>query len=178
MTTYEYQIQEQDFIDFQLYTASKSESIRRKKRNGWIGLTLGSAVLGIWCFWVDARSMAIYFGLVAVLVLLFYPTYFMWRYKRHYEKYINTNYKGRFGETVIAEIHPDHIFTKDRTGEGKIYLSGIDHISETPKHLFASISSGMSLIFPKENINSQQLKEEFAAAKIPIHDELDWKWKL
>lgn len=175
---YEYKIEEQDFIDFQLYTASKSESIQRKKRNGWIGLTLGAAIFGILCFMLDATSTSIYFAVVAVLTLLFYPQYFMWRHKRHYENHIKKNHQNRFGETVSIEIHPDHIFTKDRTGEGKVYLSAIDQINETPKHLFASISSGMTLIFPKENIDSEQLKEEFRAAKIPIHEELDWKWKL
>jgi len=36
----------------------------------------------------------------------------------------------------------------------------------------------MTLIFPKENINCKQLKEEFKTLKIPIREELDWKWNL
>lgn len=173
--TYEYQIQEEDFVGFQLYTASKSESIRRKKRNGWIGLTISALILAL-LLW-EHGGLGIYFLIVAVITLLFYPKYFMWRYKRHYENYVKKSHKNRFGEKVRIEIHPDHIFTKDRTGEGKIYLSAIDQINETSKYFFVQISSGMTLIFPKENINSEQLKEKFDTLKIPIHEELNWKWK-
>ena len=34
--TIEYKIEEQDFLDFQLFTASKSDRINKKKRNGWV----------------------------------------------------------------------------------------------------------------------------------------------
>jgi len=173
---YEYQIHEQDFLKFQLYTASKSESIRRKKRKGWIGLTIGFGIVALLSFLAGMMSHTVGWGIASVLVLIFYPTYFMWRYKRHYKNYIKKSHQNRFGESVIMEVHPDHIFTKDRTGEGKIYLSAIDQINETSKHLFVQISSGMTLIFPKENINSEQLKEEFRALEMPIHEELDWKW--
>lgn len=171
---YEYKIHEQDFLDFQLYTASKSKSIRRKKRNGWAGLTVGSFALAL-LFWGQG-VLGVYFLVAGVLILLFYPTYFMWRYKRHYENHVKQSHKNRFGESVTLEIHSDHIFTKDRTGEGKTYLSVIDQINETSKHFFIQISSGLTLIFPKENINHEQLKEEFKALNIPIHEELDWKW--
>jgi len=171
---YKYQIYEQDFLDFQLYTASKSESIRRKKRNAWIGLTVAGLVLAF--LFQEDGMLGIYFLVASVVTLLFYPTYFKWRYKRHYENHIKQSHKNRFGESVIMEIHPDHIFTKDSTGEGKIYLSAIDQINETSKHFFVKISSGMTLIFPKKNIDNEQLKEEFKALKIPIHEELDWKW--
>jgi len=122
---YKYQIHEQDFIDFQLYTASKSESIRRKKRNGWIGLTVGFGIVALLSFFAGMMSHTVGWGAASLLFLLCYPTYFMWRHKRHYENYIKQNHKNRFGESVILEVHPDHIFTKDSTGEGKIYLSAI-----------------------------------------------------
>lgn len=174
---YKYKIHEQDFLDFQLYTASKSESIRRKKRNGWIGLTIAFGIVAVLSFLAGMIPHAVGWSIAAGMVLLFYPMYFMWRYKRHFENYIKKSHKNRFGETVVLEVHPDHIFTKDRTGEGKIYISAIDQVNETSKHLFMSISSGQTLILPKKDIDSEQLKEELTALNIPIHKELDWKWK-
>ncbi len=174
---YKYLLHEQDYIDFQLYSASKSEDIRRKKRNGWIGLTIGFGVVALLCFLAGMMPYTVGWSTAALMVLLFYPTYFMWRYKRHFENYIRKSHKNRFGESVILEVHPDHIFTKDRTGEGKIYISAIDQINATSKHLFISISSGLTLIIPKKDIDSEQLKEELRALDIPIHEELDWKWK-
>ena len=174
---YKYLLHEQDYIDFQLYSASKSEDIRRKKRNGWIGLTVAFGIVALLSFFAGMIPHTVGWSIAAVMVLIFYPMYFMWRYKRHFENYTRKSHKNRFGESVILEVHSDHIFTKDRTGEGKIYISAIDQVNETSKHFFVQISSGMTLILPKENINSEQLKEEFKALNIPIYQELSWKWK-
>ena len=89
--TLEIKINEQDFLDFQLFTASKSDRINKKKRNGWILLTLGSTVVALFFYLNQNIAMTIYFGLVAIACGLFYPRYFKWRYKKHYKTYIREN---------------------------------------------------------------------------------------
>ena len=97
--TIEYQLNEQDFLDFQLFTASQSDRINKKKKNGWILLTIGSIVVSIYFYINQDIALTIYFGLVALACGLFYPRYFRWRYKRHYKTYIKENYSKRFGQT-------------------------------------------------------------------------------
>ena len=111
----DYKIDEQDFLDFQLFTASKSDRINKKKRNGWILLTAGSIVIALYFYLNGNSTMTIYFGLVALACGLFYPKYFKWRYKNHYKTYIKENYSKRFGQIESLEISSDYIFSKDKT---------------------------------------------------------------
>ena len=122
----EYSLEEQDFLVFQLFTASKSDRINKKKRNGWILLTVGALLITVYFYLSRINSMAIYFGIVVIVTGLFYPKYFRWRYKKHYHTYIIENYSKRFGELATLEFNPDSIFSRDKTGEGKLNLSEIE----------------------------------------------------
>ena len=176
--TLEYKINEQDFLDFQLFTASKSDRINKKKRNGWILLTIGSIVIALYFYLSENTAMTIYFGLVAIVCGLFYPKYFKWRYKKHYKTYIKENYSKRFGQVESLEINSDYIFSKDKTGEGKINLSEIERVDETDNHFFLKISTGMSLLIPKSELgNVDKLRKKFKEIGLIINDETKWTWK-
>lgn len=173
-----YKIKEQDFLDFQLFTASKSDRINKKKRNGWILLTVGAIVIAFLFYLKENTTITIYFGFVAVVCGLFYPKYFKWRYKKYYKTYIKENYSKRFGETETLEINDNHILSKDKTGEGKINLSEIEIINETDNHFFLKISIGASLLIPKKELkNVDKLREKFKEIGLAINNETNWNWK-
>jgi hypothetical protein len=174
----EYQITEQDFLDFQLFTASQSTRIKRKKRNGWIFLTLGSLIFSLF-FFIDSNIvLAVYFGVFAVICGLFYPKYFVWRYKKHYRTYLKDNYAKRFGETEVLEIQDDFIISKDKTGEGKINISEIEKVDETDNHFFLKISTGLSLIIPKNGIENQDdLRTKFQSLRLILIRSINTNWK-
>lgn len=176
--TLEYKIDEQDFLDFQLFTASKSDRINKKKRNGWILLTAGSIVVACYFYLNENNPMTIYCGVVAVVTGIFYPRYFKCRYKKHYKTYIKENYSKRFGQVETIEINNDSILSKDKTGEGKINLSEIEKIDETDNHFFLKISTGLSLIIPKKELESvNELREKFKNVGLTVQDETNWTWK-
>lgn len=174
----EYKIHEQDFLEFQLFAASKSDRINKKKRDSWILLTLGSIVAAFYFYLNQNNPMAIYFGLVAIACGLFYPKYFRWRYKKHFQTYIRENYSKRFGESEIIEITTDSIFSKDKTGETKINLSEIEKVDETNNHFFLKISTGHSLIIPKNELSeTDALRKKFKDLGLPVNNETNWKWE-
>jgi hypothetical protein len=70
---YTFHLTEQDFIDFQLYVSSKSESIQRKKVRQMVILTAMFGVLGVLSYVQSNLSSAKGFGLVALATLIFYP---------------------------------------------------------------------------------------------------------
>jgi hypothetical protein len=176
--TLEYKIDEQDFLDFQLFTASKSDRINKKKRNGWILLTIGSIVVALYFYLNENVAMTIYFGLVAIACGLFYPKYFKWKYKKHYKTYIKENYSKRYGQIEALEINNDYIFSKDKTGEGKINISEIERVDETDNHFFLKISTGLSLIIPKKELeNVDELRENFKEIRLTVNNETNWTWK-
>ena len=176
--TLEYKISQQDFLDFQLFTASKSERINKKKRNGWILLTLGSILIALYFYLNQNNAMAIYFALIAIACGLFYPKYFKWRYKKHYKTYIEENYSKRFDQVEILQINDDSILSKDRTGEGKMNLSEIEKIDETGNHFFLKLSTGFSLIIPKKGLDHpDELRKRFRGLGLTLNDETNWKWE-
>ena len=149
-----YKIGEQDFLDFQLFTASQSDRIKRKMLYAWIFLIFGFGIVSGYSYFKDNIVLTIYFGLVAIICGLFYPTYFRWRYKKHYKTYIRENYANRFDELEYLEINNETIFSKDKVGESIISISEIEKIDETERHFFVKMSGGVSLIIPKYKIEN------------------------
>lgn len=173
-----YKIHEQDFLDFQLFTASKSDRINKKKKNDWILLTFGSIAIAFYFYLSENIAMTIYCGIVALVCGFFYPKYFKWRYKKHYKAYIKENYSKRFGQDETLEIFNDCISSKDKIGEGKINLSEIERVNETNNHFFLKISTGLSILIPKRELDSvEKLREKFKDIGLSINDEKSWTWK-
>lgn len=174
----EFKINEQDFLDFQLFTASKSEKINWKKKNGWISYTAGSIALACYFYLNENNAMMVYFGLVGIVSGIFYPTYFRWRYKKHYQAHIREHYSKRFGQVETLEINNDWMITADNVSEGKIKLSEIERIDETNNHFFLKISSGHSLLIPKRELeNIETVREKFKDIGFHVNDERKWAWK-
>lgn len=176
--TIEYKIKEQDYLDFQIFTASKSNRINKKKRNGWILLTIGSIFIALLYYLNNNNPLAIYFVTVAIVCGLFYPSYFKWRYKRHYKTYVKENFSKHFGQGETLEFNKDSISFKNKAGEGKIKLTEIERVNETDKHFFLQISAGTSLIIPKAELTDiNELRDKLVDIGLQIIDETNWSWK-
>ena len=175
--TLEYKLSEQDFLDFQLFTASKSEKINRKKRTGWLILTVASLMGAIYFFLGENKVMTIYLVFVTLACGLFYPKYFKWRYKTHYKTFIKANYSKLFGQIQTVEINNDWIFSKDQSAEGKIKLSEIEQVDETQNHFFLKISTGISLLIPKKELPQvDEVRDKLSSIGLTIHKDTNWSW--
>jgi hypothetical protein len=174
----EFKIDEQDFLDYQLFAASKSVRISKRKRDGWIVMTVGPIFVAISFYFTQNIAMVVFFGIAAIICGIFYPKYFNWRYKKHYKTYIKENYPKRFGQIETLEINNDNIFFKDKTGEGKINLSEFECVDETSNHFFVKVSTGVSLIIPKKGLNNNdEIRKKFNDLELTVNDETNWRWK-
>jgi hypothetical protein len=173
----EFELNERDFLAFQLFTASQSKRINRKKVNGWILITLFFIALAAFFYYEQTNFLALYFGIAAIITGLLYPKYFVWRYKKHYKTYIKENYSYRFGEKVYVEITNLAIYCKDKTGESTINISAVETVDETENHFFVKIKSGGSLIIPKYAIQDlQEVCALFESLGFSVHNVLNtWK---
>jgi hypothetical protein len=154
-----YTLEEQDYIDYQLFAAFTNPRILKKNRNGRIWLAVGSFVLAILCYTANNLVLAIYFIVVALAVVLFYPAYLKWRYRKHYTQFVRDSYTKHFGKNVTIAFNHDAILSSSFWGEGKIYLNQIEAVNETARHLFVRLSGASSLIIPKMQLaNLQETK--------------------
>jgi len=174
----EFKITEQDFLDYQLFSASQSARIQKRERNGHIGLTVGFLLTALYFFFVsDDLTMAIYFGICGLLNFFFYPKYFKWIYKKYYKKYGREVYSKRFDKIVHIDFKDETIISKDFTGEGKYFIKEFENTSETSQHFFIKHSAGVSLIIPKRELKDiNEVRSRITALGISINDYKDWKW--
>lgn len=174
---FEYRLNEDDFLEYQLFTVSKSERMQKKKRNSRVLLTVGASGIAGY-FYVNGNiGMTYYFAIIALLTSLFYPKYYKWRYRKHFLNFIRTNYANRFNEVSSIEISKNQIIAKDVSGEGRVGISEVEKVSETINHFFLLLKSGDSLIIPKAQLpNESELKSEFRSRNICIENELEWEW--
>jgi len=164
-----YEINEEDFLEFQVHKASISQRIQRKKRNQHIGLTIGCFIVAIYFYLVENWTMTIFFILYGIICGLFFKRYFDWRYKKHYKAHIKENYKKRFGQIEELEFLPDVIKAKDIIGEGTIRIKEIDRIDETNEHYLLNISTGQTIIIPKNKVeNIRELTDHILSLGIEI----------
>lgn len=175
-------LDENDYLTYQLYTASKTPRIKKARIRGWIFTTVTCLCLTFLFFESDNDLLGYYFLIVSVLSLILYPFYSRWRYKKHYLKYIQDTYKNRFGEESTLEITEDIIVTKDKTGEGRINTSEIEEINEIKDFCFVKMTTGVSLIISKvktEEIDKikNELKSLAEKKGIKYNVEVDWKWR-
>lgn len=175
--TFDYQIQEKDYLDFQLYTASKSPRFYKRRRNGQYFLTICSLITALYFSYVQDWGLFAYFGLSAAVFFLFYPRYFNWRQKVHYTRHIRRNYKSIFGKTEYLTVKGKSIVLKNSTGEGGIKREELAKITETAKHFFIHLKSGASLIIPRHELDdAEAFKKAIKSLNLKMEQDLDWKW--
>ncbi|MDO9375632.1 MAG: YcxB family protein [Ferruginibacter sp.] len=177
-----YSLTEDDFLQHQLFIASKSERIKKKRLRSWIIVTLAFFCLAFLFFTSGNSILKYYFIAAGVLSLVLYPVYLRSYYKSHYKKFISEHYKDRLNENSIVIFSEENIETFDTTGESKIKLTQIEEIVETGSYIYLKLKVGGSLIIPKLRVQNfdhvrlelQKLSDQL---NVPFVTELNWKWK-
>ena len=171
----------EDYLTYQLYTASVNKEARKKRLKSWFTVT-GLSFLTALAFYVSGDMFLFYYALfVGVAALFFYPLYQKVQYKKFYKKHVVKNNQYRFGKESLVTFKPDYIEIKDITYEGKLFTSEIEQINEIGTHYFIKFKVGESLIIPKQQVNQTSFLTEilsiFQNPNIVIQKQLGWRWK-
>ena len=81
-------LDENDFLTFQLYNASKSPRIRRGRIKSWIITTVMFLCFACLFYQSNQALLTSYFLTLSGLSLVFFPYYTRWRYRKHYLNHI------------------------------------------------------------------------------------------
>ena len=164
----EYSLQNEDFLDYQLFNYTKSAKLNKRRRKSWILFSVCFLLFAVSAHLRSNEIQALLFLILCLICILFYPKYIKWRYKKHYLNFIKDNYQARIGKTESLDFQEKIIHSKSATGEGKIYLTEIENIYEIPRIFIMSIKYISDL---------NQLKKKFTDLKLKVDENLDWKWK-
>ncbi|MDQ5930073.1 MAG: hypothetical protein QG594_1856 [Bacteroidota bacterium] len=178
----EYKLDEKDFLTHQLFIASRSERIRKKRQKNKIIIPLIYVAIGLMSFFQDNYSTTIIFFIVAFFWFTMYPLWERRYYKKHYQAFISENYKDKIGRTATLEFDNDFILAKENGSESKVLTKELEEINEISTTIFIRLKGGQSFILPKdkiprvENIKAR-LKELATYLNIKYDIDEKWEWK-
>ena len=188
----QYQLQEADFLTFQLYTASKNKRIVLQRRllgsvigvfTLLYGLTLLYKYTGgfknglLEQYWFDVG----FWVTVGIFMLALYPIIVKNRQYNHYKRFVARYHAERVGIETSLEIGEECIQSSNEFSETKIKTSYLKNITALPEHIYLHFKMGDTLIIPSKKVKqydelSEYLEQIASRYDIPFFKEHDWKW--
>ncbi len=182
--TVSYSLDEKDYLTHQLYIASVSDRIKKKRLNNRIYVPVIYFGIGLFLSTLNSAGTfsVLVFFFVAVLWFLFYPLWESKRYVKHFEAFVKENYADLIGKTITLELTNDHIMAKGEGSEAKINMKELQEVADIPSNIFIRFPGGQSIIIPKEQIANidmltVNLKALAANAGVPYTFHETWEWK-
>lgn len=177
-----FEIDENDYLTYQLFVASKSVRIKKRRLRNKLIVPLIYGAFGVMLLFRGTVSIAISFFIFGLLWFFIYPLWERRRYIKHYQVFIRENYKDRLGKMVTLEFNNDFIFAKDSGRESRVLTTELEEICEIPTAVFVRLKGGQAFLLPKDKIENMEtvitnLKE--LATHLDIKYELHekWEWK-
>ncbi|SHG08855.1 YcxB family protein [Flavobacterium johnsoniae] len=178
-----YTLTENDYLQQQLYLASKSKLIKKQRIKSRLLVLIILLVIGFLFYMAQNIFLTYYFGGSGVICFFLYPIYLKFYYQRHYRKYIKENFKNRIGIISTLLFKEDVLEAySENIGSSEVKFSAFENISEIKDYFFIALKTGVSIMIPKsEIINIEAVRSELKmiTEKIGINfiSELNWKWK-
>ena len=180
--TIEYSLDEQDCLTYQLYAASKSPRITKKRKRNKITVPLFYGVVAVFFYTQQNISGFILFLALGTGWYIYYAKWEKNVYLKHYKKYVKEVCQNQIGVITTLAFHDEFIFASDAGNESKIMNSEINSFVEIPTLILVQLKSGQAFAIPKSRLENLQdtivqLKQAASNASVPYRVENDWVWK-
>ena len=180
--TIETYIDENDLLTCQLYYASKSKQIKKKRQKNRIIIPILYTVFALILYFIDKSIISYLFFIFAILWYFLYPIYERRRYIKHYTTWNKENSLNKIGKVATIEFSNEFIITKEGINEGKLSTAEINEINEIATAVFVKLKTGNSIVLAKNKIKDfdqviSTLKELASFLNIKYNVETSWKWK-
>ena len=172
---------EDDFLQFQLFTASQSKRIKNKGERSKYIIMLASFVLAM-LFFTSGEYLMFYCAMAfAIVTYFFYPKYLKNHHYKHYQSFVKDIFQKRDNQPTLLEFKEDIIFSKSEYGESRLEYSSIDSIVEIPEYFFIALKNGGNLILPKKFVSNYEelfsfLSEKRQALDFDYSIYKNWSW--
>jgi hypothetical protein len=169
-------------LAYQLFVASKSKRVQKRRAKGKIFLLLIYLALGLFIWQKNGTLTGAVFFLVCMPLYFLYAYMERRQYVNHFRSFIKENFKDRLDRTTALNFREEQIEMTDGQNESVIPLTELESIQEIGTLFSLFMKNGQSLLIPKEAVSSTENLEPFFRQladrlHIPYQQELDWKWK-
>lgn len=178
---FSYSLELEDFLTFQLFTASKSERVKRKRKGSRVFVPLVYIMFAV-LFAIQHNYIALIAILsIAIAWYFLYPKWEQHRYKKQFSASILENFGSALGRVGSIEFVNQEIIAKDDGQEARVKWDEVLEVNRISNYLMIKLKNGHSFIFPERKIaNWAELESMIHTVTqskgIPIHTEMDWKW--
>lgn len=171
---------EEDVLINQLYRASVTKSIIKRRRFYRILVPILYLLLSTIQFLSGDIDVPIIFIIIAIIWFLFYPRYSKRRYRKYYINWIKENSSGVLDREVTIGLNEEKLTISDEMKETTMLLEEVNSIVEIKNHFLLGLLSGGYIIIPKIDIEGDvtTLIEQLSHVRsLEIKKSLDWQWK-
>ncbi|HBG71052.1 MAG: hypothetical protein A2W93_02890 [Bacteroidetes bacterium GWF2_43_63] len=177
-----YQLTAEDYLKFQLYTASRSKQVKARRmlsRILWPIVFLG---IGIY-FATDSNwAIAGILAGVAIIWFLVYPIFSRYQFKNHFRKDIKERYSENLDKSLSIEDRANDLFLVAPQGERSVKYSSITEINDLGTHYLIMFDTGTVAVLPigrevGRNIWDDFIKQLALKSGKSVYDKKDWEWK-
>ena len=172
---------ENDFLQFQLFTASQSKRIKNKNQRSTF--TIMACFLLLAMLLGSSGTNVFQFAFIALIPItyFFYPKYLKNHHYNHYRSFVKDVFQKKSNQSNIVEFKHEEMFFQNEFGESRLNYHAIEKIAEIPEYIFITLKTGNNIILPKKEISdyedlfsffrekSQQLEFDYSIYK-------NWSW--
>ncbi len=182
MIELEFNLDEDDYLNLQLYAASQNPLIKKQRKRRTFIIPGFFVLLGIVSFYSLPPYAGCIYIILGIIFFILYPFYSAWLYKRHYKRHVKQYYDQAASNHISMKIDDESIMTFDAKGESTIKINTLEEIIEIGDYFYLQLSKAAYLIIPKKKIDSEKLLRQHLiecrnAYNIPITIDPNWKWK-
>jgi Ca2+/Na+ antiporter len=178
----EFILSETDLLTHQLFAASKSKRVQKRRAKGKLFLLLIYMAVGLFIWQRNGVVTGGIFFLVCLPLYLLYIYMERKQYVTHFKTYVKDVYKDRSLTTTTIDIEDKLITMTDGTNESTVPMVEVEVIYEIGSLYSLGLSTGQSIVIPKANVTpadnlAPYFREVAGRFDIPYEQELNWKWK-
>ena len=177
-----YQLTEEDYLQFCLFAASQNLTLRDAKRRILFLLILMFSLGSVWIYFRHHSLFFITFSVTGILYCIFYYFYgYRSVFKRVYKKNVKRLFKEKIGLEFSVVSDNELITILSNQTKLEINLANVDFIEEIADYYFIKLKTSDRIIIPKRifknGTNSEASLRNFANQNnITIKQLLDWKF--
>ncbi len=178
----DYTLSENDLLTHQLFSASKSKTIQKRRAKGKIFLLLIYMAMGFFIWDRNGPPTAAVFFVVCLPLYFVYALMERNQYVNHFKRYVAERDKDLLGRTTALTFTESHLEMNEAEKESIIPYSEIETIFEIGSLFSISLKNGQSVLIPKAGLSSldetrNYLRHLASRLDIPLQEDLKWKWK-
>lgn len=159
----EFNLTEQDYIDFNLYHFDHSKSIQHAHNKSRFGAAIAYLALPFVLVNVTEIPFAWWmttFSIVAIVWILLFPSSMKKFYTKQIKKVLQEKNNSFFGKKIL-ELRDDGVMTKGDSDETMTSYHSISQIAESNGNLYLYNSSVSAIIVPASAFSSSDERKAF-----------------